>query len=129
MRVEQAPAQRHVVQPGWKVGFDQCGDLVEVEQAQVGVGLALVLAPRGTHHLRRLGRALRDVQHVAMGVADRRLRHERINDRLLLREQRALEPHRIDEHQRHVLLGLDRQRLAVGDVHDHVVARPCRVHR
>jgi hypothetical protein len=29
----------------------------------------------------------------------------------------------IDEHQRHVRFGLHRQRLAVGDVHDHVGAR------
>ena len=122
MRVEQAAAQRHVVQPGRKVGFDQRRNFIEVEQTQVGVGLALVLGPGGTHHFRCLRRALRDIEHVAMGVAHRRLRDQGINDRLLLREQRALKTHRIDEHQRHVLLGLHRQRLAVGDVDDQVVA-------
>ena len=49
-------------------------------------------------------------------------RAERLHDGLLLREQAALEPGRIDEHERHVFLGSHGERLAVGDIDDQVVA-------
>ena len=122
--VEQAVAQRHVVELCREVGLDERRHLVEVEQPQVGIVLALVLAPGGPHHLGRLGRAAADLQHVAMRVAYRGVRRaERLERRLLLRERRPLEPGRVDEHQRHVVLGPHRQPLAVGDVDDEVGAR------
>ena len=57
VRVEQAVAQRHVVELRREVRFDERRHLVEIEQAQIRVVLALVLAPRGAHHLGGLRRA------------------------------------------------------------------------
>ena len=65
-----------------------------------------------------------DFQHVLVRVADRFTRRaQRVERRFLLGEDAALKSRGVDEHERHVILALDRQSLAVGDVHDHVVAR------
>jgi hypothetical protein len=37
VRVEEASAQRHVIQPRREIRFDERGDLVEIEQAQIRV--------------------------------------------------------------------------------------------
>src|SRR5262245_25119357 len=123
VRIKKTTAQRYVVELSGEAGFDERRDCVQIEQAQIRVGLGPVGAPCGAYDLRRLRRAFRHFEHIFMGVADRFVPgRELIQHRLFLGEHAAFEHQWINEHQRYVLRRLDRKCLALGDVHDHVLA-------
>ena len=96
VRVEQAAAQRHVVELRRKVGLDQRDDFVEIEQAQVRIGLGACSG--STPRARRRKPAPRSSSPRARsGARRRRARRCAPSDSMtgrLLREQPALESRR-----------------------------------
>ena len=112
--VEQTASERHVVQLGRKVGFDERNDFVEIEQAQIRIGFGLycgstpparprTLAPRSSSLRARIGARHRRA----------RLRAERIENRLLLSEHAALKFRRVPNTSGTCFSALDCQRLAI----------------